>query len=350
MYLTHTPPIQITTGSRHHAFTSCAFWRGTLYVAYRSAPTHHPFPPGQIVIRQSTDGTNFDTRCTTTIHLPGLDADLRDPRLIATDDALYCLVGAYLPAYPRTAVSMRASENIIQSFLTYTDDGHTWAPLQPIYRPNYWIWSVLPLDHYFVAAAYHTGAPGEPSSIHLLAGESLLHLRPNGVIYDGACLERDATRPDIPYLYAHSTVAEPVLYRPTHETLGCLVRSEDGDKMMLIGVSQYPYQDWRWWNARQMIHPSAIISTPHGVLLAGRELVKGKEWNIYTSLYQLNGQHLTRLVRLPSANDTGYAGLCHGLHPHEFLFSYYSQHTTPTPYRIPLPGAHVFVGTITISP
>lgn len=349
MHCFTTPPIQITSGSAHHAFTSCAFWRGRCYIAYREADTHNPSPGSLIQIRHGV--APYDTFARgETFYLHTQNADLRDPRLLATEDALYCVIGAYLPAYPRTTISPRASDNLLQSFLTYTEDGNTWSPLTPIYRPQYWIWSILPMRHYFAAAAYHTGQPGESSSIHLLFGYSPLHFQPSGVMYDGALLEHDPSRPGRPYRYPHILAAEPVLYQPTPDTLGCAMRSEDGDKMMLIGVARHPYQDWRWWNTKRMIHPSAIIATPHGFLLAGRELVKGTtDWSLYTSLFHLEGETLTRVARLPSANDTGYAGLCKTPDESTWLCSYYSQHTTPTPYGQPLPGAHVFVSTFTLS-
>lgn len=279
------------------------------------------------------------------------DADLRDPKLLATPEALYCLCGGYLPRYPRYDISRYPAENIMQSFLTYTEDGCTWAPLRPIFRPNYWIWSVIPLERYWVAAAYHTGGFGETSSIQLLSGTSLLTLMPHGVMYDGGDITRDG--PD--YRHAHATVSEPVLYEPSPGTLACCLRTEGDDEHMEIGVSRFPYQRWHWWNTKSRIHPSAVIETPYGWMLAGREIYKPttgpvRPWNIYTSLFHLDAQDVLRLSRLPSALDTGYAGLCEGVSPNQYLCSWYSQHASLSRFGKALPGAHVFVSTLTISP
>ena len=56
---------------------------------------------------------------------------------------------------------------------------------------------------------------------------------------------------------------------------------------------------------------------------------------------------LEPLLRLPSANDTGYAGLCATPDPDRFLVSYYSQHTTGQTFRTRLPGSQVFLAAVT---
>jgi len=347
MHIAHTEPKQITSGPSHHGFTSCAYFQGIWYVSYRTAETHHPAPPGHLIIARASQ-MNAQTWHPTSLFLLHGKADLRDPRLLVHDDTLYCICAGYLPRYPRESIGSTSSENLIQSFLTYTTDGSHWAPLEPIGRPGYWIWSLLPLQRFFVAAAYHVGAPGETSSIHLLSGTSLLHLAPSGVIYDGASLAMDGDD----YRYTHTIVAEPVLYQPTPDTLGCLLRTEAGASMadMEIGSAMHPYQDWRWHRTYETIHPSAVIQTPHGLLMAGRALVKETTWKAHTALWALDGLTVTKLLTFPSAYDTGYAGLCAGDTPDTFLCSFYSQHTTPAPYGYPLPGAQVFVSTLTVLP
>lgn len=352
MRVTHGPLQQLTSGHLHHAFTSCAYWRKTWYVAYREAHSHHILPPGGISLRTSTDLSSWAWDMFFELYDTHGDrlGDLRDPRLIPSDEALYCLCAAYLPRLPATTLSRHSSENIIQSYITYTEDGRTWAPLTPIGRPGYWIWSALPLRSTWVAAAYHTGAAGETSSIHLLGGRSLLTLAPDSAIYDGANLDME----DHAYRFAHTTVSEPVLYQPTTDTIACCVRTEGGSETMELGLRRLTDQDWRWWDTKQMIHPSAMIETPHGWLLAGRELVKPprgapRPWQVSTSLFHVEAQTVTRVLRLPSALDTGYAGLCQTAQPDTMLLSYYSQHATGARYGTPLPGAHVFVTLVTVA-
>lgn len=347
MHLTATAPYQLTTGSNHHAFTSCATWRGMWYVAYRTARTHHITPPGVIALQHSADMKHWSRQATLTMGIP---IDLRDPRLIPSHEALYCLCAAYTPRWPRTTLSQASPDNIIQSYITYTEDGKTWADLQPVGRPGYWIWSVVPTERYWVAAAYHTGSYGETSSLHLLSGTSLLTLMPHGLMYDGADITRDGHH----YRYEHSTVSEPVLYQPSPGALACCARTEGGSETMEIGVSRHPYQRWHWWDTKKKIHPSAVIETEYGWLLAGRETYKpitgdARNWNTSASLFQLDAQKVTQLMRLPSALDTAYPGLCEGTKPGEYLCSYYSQHQGIGRFGKALPGAHVYTTILTVS-
>jgi len=54
MHVTFTEPQQITSGTAHHGFTSCAYFQGLWYVAYRTAETHHPAPPGHLTIARAS--------------------------------------------------------------------------------------------------------------------------------------------------------------------------------------------------------------------------------------------------------------------------------------------------------
>ncbi|HEY5867084.1 MAG TPA: hypothetical protein VI542_16300 [Candidatus Tectomicrobia bacterium] len=361
---TQTPPIQLTHGPLHHAFTSLASWNGDYYVAYRQAPTHGITPPGVVQIHRVPLGClleeewdeSFVSVPRETLSLGNVQADIRDPRLVASEEALYCICGVYQPTWPATALSPNSPWNTIQSYVSYTEDGDSWSPLQPVGRPGYWIWSAVavPWLRKWFAAAYHTGGRDETSSIVLLGGESLLTLGMHALIYDGSSLRRSGTIFDHP----HVSPAEPVLFVQDATTLGCCLRTETG---MEIGVAQYPYQDWRWHSTQTLapisidIHPSAVLETSHGRLLVGREIqaeyvgvYQPSKYTTTTSLYRLDAQHVSApLLRLPSTGDTGYAGLCATPDPDRFLISYYSQHTTGQSFRARLPGSQVFLAAVT---
>jgi len=204
------------------------------------------------------------------------------------------------------------------------------------------------------AAAYHTGSREETSSIVLLGGDSLLTLGMYALIYDGSSLRHIGHG----YEHVHVSPAEPVLFVQDTRTLGCCLRTETG---MEIGVARAPYQEWRWHNTQTWgpisidIHPSAVLETAHGRLLVGREtqaeyvgVHTPSKYTTTTNLYALDAQHVSApLLRLSSANDTGYAGLCAMPDPDRFLISYYSQHTTGQTFRGRLPGSQVFLAAVT---
>jgi hypothetical protein len=355
----------LAADGQHNAFTDLCQWRGEWFCAYRTAQSHGITPPGHLVVctaaRLQTDGALGDWKTTGFFtYRDGARpcADLRDPKLIPSDEALYLLCGAYLP-HPAhqhfQGLSAHPADNILQTMLTYTTDGKTWAPLTPILRPNYWGWSVVAGEHAYYLATYHTGRATETSSIVLWTGHALLNLTPFATIYDGANLAKDGET----YEYADWTPSEPVLYCPTPDTLACCVRTEG---TMALGVSRAPFQQWRWHTTTRALHPSAVLGTKHGWLLAARETPAAQSYQgsraavaaghapraSMTGLYALQGQRVTQLLRLESAGDTGYAGLAPGPTPDTVLLSYYSQHRTLHTGRFGTtpPGADVYVATI----
>lgn len=355
-------PVCLASDGRHNAFTDLCQWRGTWYCAYRVAQTHGITPPGTLAVQGCHPHDPADWQQVGRLALDG--ADLRDPKFVPSDEALYLFCGAYLP-HPahRTFQGLSAypGDNLIQTMLTYTADGQAWAPLTPILRSQYWGWSVVVTENAYWLAAYHTGRATESASIVLWNGRSLFDLSPYATIYDGA----DNTMDGGTHRYASWSPSEPVLYVPAPETLACCLRTTG---VMALGVSRAPYQDWRWHVRQDTLHPSAVLATQHGRLLAAREL-RGMETSrraqtarprrtlppaapeITTALFQLQGQRVTRLLTLESAGDTGYAGLAHGPDPDTVLVSYYSSHEYIRQgcFGVTLPSSNVYVATVRLA-
>ncbi len=321
----------------HNAFTTLATWKGNLWLAFREAATHGITPPGHIQIWK---GIGKDLLAHTTIHSPGID--LRDPRFLATEQALYCMIGAYHPVYPATELRTDSAENLIRTYCTHTTDGKTWTPLVPILRPNYWGWSLIQTQHprpVVYAAAYHTGKHGETSSLLLAAGPSPYQLLPYTICYDGSSLDPD--------LAPHYSPSEPVLFQPCPGALGCYVRTEG---TMDLGVAVIPYQSWHWHRTPYRIHPSAVLTWKGQRLLVGRSVPEpgsrspGSPW---TGLWVAEAQQLQLLFRLPGGGDCAYPGIVSGIRPGEFLISYYAQDKATQATH--LPGASIYLATVKIT-
>ena len=308
----------------HNAFTDLTWWRGQLWCAFRRAVTHGITPPGTIqILAGSPTATDWTLRHELT--LP--QTDLRDPRFLSTPDALYCLLGAYHPRPGARCLSSNAAENTIQTYVTWTRDGHQWAPVHPILRPNYWGWSSILVSRrgqqtLLYVAAYHTGMTHtETSSIVLFVGYGYTTLVPVATIYDGANHATDEA--------PHYRPAEPVLFRTASGALGCCVRSEGS---MDLGIGRFPYQaaDWRWQDTRRLMHPSATITSPYGTLLVGRHVPPPQRAtrdaaSPQVGLWRLMGRGAEPLARFPSYGDCAYAGLVAMPEPDTYLLSYYTQ-------------------------
>lgn len=344
----------ITSGTAHHAFTTLCQWQKRWYCAYRVAPSHGITPPGYLVIQQRTpweQGTPAQE-----LHHPL--GDVRDPRFLATDEALYLLCGIYLPD-PRHqswhGLRNISTENNLVSHWSHTTDGATWSPLQPILRPNHWAWGVLAVEKLLYVVSYQMGTVHDTGTTLVLhAGHTLETLTYLGTIYDGLSFAHDGKA----LRYPHRLPSEPVLWQPAANTLACLVRTEG---TMDIGISLKPYTDWRWHTTLYQLHPSAVLETPSGLVFATREVrtigrsptskaasyvVPLTTWR--TALYTLPaGSHTPQfLCPLLSYGDNAYAGLALGPEPNTILVSWYTQTHTMTH----LPGAQVMLALLRLEP
>lgn len=339
---------RLVANSMHNGFPSLCQWRGTWYLAYRQAATHNIVPPGHVTVIRGERATSqgalqWDDAISNIAHPVG---DVRDPRFLPSDDALFLMVGVYVPQYGQT-LSSDSTQNIIQTMVTYTVDGTTWAPLRAILRPNVWGWSTIEGPRGFLTAAYRCGKRSETHSIELYGGLSPLEQVPLGVIYDGASMD---TRYYLP--------CEPVLYQPAPDTIGCLVRTEG---QMVIGVAHVrDLRNWRWWNCAPLknsfLHASSIIETKHGWLMVARCLYETKtktrtSVDYSTRLYTLHGQRTEELTYLASEGDCAYGSLCAGVNEDEYLVAYYSSHAyfKKGTYGMTLPAADIWLVTVKVS-
>jgi hypothetical protein len=339
---------RLVANSLHNGFPSICQWRGNWYLAYRQAATHDIVPKGHVTVMMgdvaSSKGTlNWDCGMSVIEHDVG---DVRDPRLIPSEDAIYCMCGVYVPQHGQP-LSSDSTQNIIQTMMTYTTDGWTWAPLRPLLRPNVWGWSMVEGPRSFITAAYRCGKHSETHSIELYGGSSPLEQVPLGTIYDGSSSE---TRYYLP--------CEPVLYQPAPDVLGCLVRTEG---QMVIGVASYRnLRDWRWWNVTPLknnfLHASSLIQTKHGWLMVARCLYEAKtktrtNIDFSTHLYTLQGQHTRELTYLASEGDCAYGSICAGVNEDEYLVAYYSAHKyfKQGTYGATLPAADIWLVTVKVS-
>lgn len=348
--------IRLTDLTLHNAFTSLCRWRDRYYCAYRVAQSHNILPRGHLVLRDLRVGREDWDSWHDTFELP--HADLRDPKFLVTPDCLYLFCGAYLShpayaamAYPPGAPLMlpNTPDNLLQTYMTFTTDGETWAPLMPILRAGYWGWSAIASQEACLMASYHSGATWEASSIVLWSGEGMRDLRWMRLIYDGASHEREDPMRATPLRYQASEPSEPVLWGTLEDRmLGCCLRTDRG---LVLGYGRVPYQapDWRWTHTNRSMHPSAVLQTAAGTFLAAREQIVTKrdraglatKWASQTTLSLLEGHVVRPLLTFPSGGDTGYAGLCAG-EDGTILLSYYSSHEVPDG----LPGSAVYVATV----
>ena len=339
---------RIVATGYHCAFSSLTQWRGHTYLAYREAQSHQPAAPGRVVIQRSVDLVTWEPVVTL-----ATGGDDRDPRLIATADALWCAWGTYVPHWQREGTSYATMKYDLLSHVSHTRDGHAWqAPLQ-VLRPGYWLWSVIEapiLAHgketlRTWGAAYHfgDGVSDVDHSIHLWYGDGLGWWR------------HWVTMLDVGEAWARYGPAEPALGVTGQDRLACVVRLEG--EPALLGTAAYPYLAWTWRALPCEVHAPALAQVPGlGWVLAGRRKVepggqaltmddarqrprrtigtreRATPATYDTALWALDVEAASlRLLRaLPSGGDCSYPGLVWDGERQELLCAYYSQHERPT--------------------
>jgi len=365
----------IATDGRHNAFCGLVRWRDFYYVSYRSGDGHGVFPGGDIVIQRChqddirwtprrVDGPSWQQ--VARLSTPG---DNRDPHLVADRDMLWCYFATY---YPRWGTDGKwCLTNATHDYLTsivQTSNGTTWSKPCQVFRPNYWLWSVVSVPStrgdqapVWYGAAYHTGdIYDEMYSLHLIRSESRIWWTHRAVM-------RWSTD------FQTRKPSEPCLFAPRQNSLACLARLENG---CLYGTATFPYQEWTWSHLRITLHAPSVFQAHGKVFVVARsrrdelpgyvppkqkstakttgdgrkiphdssdEDVKPsllRPMDLYcTALWEVCcvDAHETRptlrhLLTLPSWGDNSYAGTVWDADLQELLVAYYSMHE-----RQPLP-------------
>jgi len=329
----------IVIDGRHNAFTDMCEWRGHYYVAFRKAQTHGVSPPGDVVVMRCEVGDIIrkgihDDLYWRVVQVFDTDGDDRDPKFLARDDRLILFWGTYYERWGDNKRSIKGAMYDLISHLSHSRDGLCWSTPIQIYRPNYWIWSMVEGESDVIAAAYHHGDEGDVMSIHLLRSDNLLWWR------------RDI--PPVVESWDFPEVSEPVVFY-WEERLACLIRGSDAGGSALLAVKN-DAGSWEFNDLGIPIHAAARIAYKDGQIVVGRtekgdpapkkktdefegKVYWAKKRKFETRAWWLADPYaqIEEIATLPSAGDNGYAGLSRGAESGRLLACYYSQHRRDLP-------------------
>ena len=341
---------RIVADGYHNAFCSLVRWRDDYYLAFRQAQTHNPVFPGTIQIwrcpckplHANGRGVIYDWKPCAILATGGDD---RDPKLVPMDDGLAVIFGTYYPRWPWAHFARQTIPNAIYDLISHSSvsrDGSTWSTSQQIYRPNYWIWSVVvtkPDD--YQAMAYHSGEAHDGGSLTRLSSAGFSHLW-----YTQEFLTFSGTE----------APAEPALASDddTKEYVCCVRNGDWGDarwgqrrRDSNSGLLATRWA-WIWTSLAEPVHAPALLQYGPGWLVAGRMLrdtvlarprlsmqkalppqareakrKASERW--VTGLGLKTAEGFQRLAVLPSWGDNSYPGMVWE-DPETVLLAYYSQH------------------------
>jgi hypothetical protein len=302
----------------HNAFTDLVKWKGSYYLAFRTAQDHNCPPDGDVLVLRSSDLRQwavcgrFDT-----------GGDDRDPKLIDAGDRIGVVFGTWYPRWGDGTRSIVNEPRDLISHVAVSRDGATWSAPRQVYGVNYWLWRILPVEGHFLCAAYHFGRRSDRlmRSVHLLRSDNLFD-------WTLVCQMR-----------CGGGAGEPVLFQPEPGRLHCVIRALEPQNHSWLGQSTYPYTEWSWDDLGVMIHAPVVLKVGDRWIVAGRsqscdlpEVACEPGSGHHCSVWEIDGTKAKHLLTVPSGGDCSYPGLAFGPDG-EVLMSYYSQHE-----RLPLPS------------
>jgi len=305
----------VSISSLHQAFTDLVRWRGRFYCVFREGTAHASYD-GRCVVLASDDLERWEVA---SVLAGGKYPDIRDPKFLPTDDALF----VYCPAWNHPAPDdLRFDGEHRLSVMSHTQDSRHWAGVTPVYEPGWAFWRPILHDHGYFVAANHLGKDrrdGEERCVSLLRSE------------DGRTWEH------VSDIRRGEGSNETALCALEDGRLVALVRREfrpKGSPLPLpdvLAFAEPPYAEW------QCTELDRVIQGPNICRLGNRLIAGGRTYGgpysdliphaAQMTLLELDLEEKTTrtIAYLPSWGDCSYPGFL-PLSDEELAVSYYSSH------------------------
>jgi acetyl esterase/lipase len=280
------------------AYPDLRFFKGQWFCAFREGSSVNS-SDGVIRVAKSPKAALW--KSCSTISLNGVD--LRDPKISETPDnrlMLTCIASRRTPG--------RLAE--IQSYVTFSSDGITWAPLQEIpVGEQHWYWRPVWHDGVCYCITYKIASKTR-RAMSLFSSE-------DGRDYRIVNLQ----------LYSTMLPSEAAMVFLEDDRAICVVRRDGGDKKAVIGKARPPYTDWTWKDLdRSIAGPCLQQLADRRIIVSGRF----SEPSTHTGLCWLNVDDGTteEFLSLPSGGYTGHPSI--QVRDNELFVAYFSSHEGAT--------------------
>lgn len=282
----------------HNAFTDLIFFEGYFYCAFREGE-HHMSYDGKLRVIRSQDTKNW-----TNVALIGCEnGDVRDAKLSITPNNELMLNGG-------VRLIETKNGNITQSLTWFSKNGLLWS--EAYVCPSglgTWRWSTT----WHKDTAYSFAYTGKDK-------QGCLYTSEDGKIWT---ILKNEVYPDI-----KSYGNETSLVFLENDEAYCLLRRDKESATAMLGISKPPYTNWNWNDLGIRIGgPKMIFIKDNRFLAAVRLYANDDAWTALCWI-DLKKMTLKEGLKLPSGNDTSYAGL---VEREGFIWvSYYSSHEEKT--------------------
>ncbi|MBM4048241.1 MAG: hypothetical protein FJ279_24320 [Planctomycetes bacterium] len=304
----HVDSIRVAfNDGKHNAFTDLCWFRGHIYLTFRSCPDGHGiFPTSRIAVMSSADGREWRR----VFDFGVRDRDVRDPHFLVFRDTLFVYTGTWLcdPALPQ-----RRDMNDHLGYGAWSRDGEAWDGPQSLEGTyGHYVWRAAACG----GRAYLCGRRKRDFA-HWVGGEG----RP--AITQSALLEsEDGLVWRTAGLFAETDGNETAFLFEDDGALLSIVRGS-GASPAQVCTSRPPYKRWTRVPLDRYIGGPLLVKWAGRCLVGGRKLIEPK--NPKTTLYWLANDRLEEVAELPSGGDNSYPGFVPFSDTHGLL-SYYSSH------------------------
>ncbi|MGK0499049.1 MAG: hypothetical protein ACJAYG_000680 [Oceanicoccus sp.] len=297
---------QVWQRGDHNAFTDLCRFDGFFWLVFREAADHIS-DDGRIIVLRSRCGFDWQLMA----ELAMVNADLRDPKIIATvDKRLMITLGAVVINGVDGVDGVDAEQKTLRSFLYFSDNGQQWSAAQPVADEHEWLWRSRYIDDDCYAVSYKPGQQStrlfklDSADQYQVCCDPLFSKEQNNLGYPN---EHD-------------------LFQTQANDMHCLLRRDADTLTAQLGFSESPFTQWQWRDLGVQIGGPVVCILASGKVLAALRLYEPAR----TSLCYLDCERaeLEEVLVLPSGGDTSYAGLVE--HQGFIYCSYYSSHEGKT--------------------
>lgn len=305
---------RLVADGRHNAFTSMCYFKGDIYLTYRTG-TGHGIPDGDIAILRSSDkGETWQP----------VESPARDTH--AFYEGHLCEHAGKLLMYSGTFKrGDKLDKSTQQEYVSWTEDGKTWHGPEKTYEQGWRFWQPIVHDDAVYVAAYRVDRTD---------------LKPDGSIPPEAWEVRLLRSEDgrqwqyISDISLNEGGNETELYVDENNVMHAYIRSAKRPGHLLHRSADYPYAQWTdaedcGFNCEgqqvRKIHGRLFLAGRHrpsnsriGTIFEPRHLIRTRLW------VQARG-YWVDYAQFPSNADNSYPAML-AIDDKHMLLSYYSQH------------------------
>ncbi|HRU05186.1 MAG TPA: hypothetical protein P5137_05360 [Candidatus Brocadiia bacterium] len=309
--MTQTPQIRVDAirkvfdDGMHNAFTDLCWFRGELYLTFRSCPDGHMvFPTSKIVVLRSPDGGEWRKVFEFSVPL----RDVRDPHFLVFQNKLFVYSGAWL-CNPCTPGVFDVNDHL--GYAAWTADGAAWQgprSMEGTYGHYVWRAAAFGGKAYLCARRVRDFTPTEKDAPFPAVRESALLESDDGLVWKWAGLFHDDGGDETAFVF---------------EDDGAIVAVARTRANACLCQAKPPYRQWTRADLGRFIGGPLLARWGKRLLVGGRKRLADNQPR--TVLSWLVDGRLEDVVELPSGGDTSYPGFA-PFSDTRGLVSWYSSH------------------------